>query len=152
MTRDDNQNKIKFLVKKNYEIFTFDYRGFGKSSGEADEKGLYKDLDSFISFLNNKYKIPDSKIVLWGHSLGSAVVIDAAAKIKTKAVIVEGAFTSIEDMKNYRVANKRNKNTVQVWLRDCIFNSMPITQKFASRDKIAEIKYLRLLDMQFIMK
>jgi hypothetical protein len=140
MTRNDNQNKIKFLAKQGYEVFTLDYRGFGKSSGEIDEKGLYKDLDSFISYLNSQYKIPDNKIVLWGHSLGSAVVINEASKKKFEGVITEGAFTSVEDMKNYRILHKRNANPVHLFIRDYIFNNMPITQKFSSKDKIAGIK------------
>lgn len=140
MTRDDNQSKIKFLAEQGYEVFTFDYRGFGKSGGEVDEQGFYKDLDAFISYLNTKYKIPDNKIVLWGHSLGSAIVINEASKREFKGVITEGAFTGVEDMKNYRIENKRNGNFIHLFVRDYLFNNMPITQKFRSKDKIAKIK------------
>lgn len=140
MTRNDNQDKIKFLARQGYEVFIFDYRGFGKSSGEVDENGFYRDLDSFISFINQKYKIPDSKIVLWGHSLGSAIVIDEASRRNFRGVITEGAFTSVEDMKNYRISHKRNGNVIHLFIRDTLFNSLPITQKFASKDKIARIK------------
>jgi len=140
MTRNDNQDKIKFLAKADYEVFALDYRGFGKSSGEPDEQGLYKDLDSFITYLNTKYKIPNDKIVLWGHSLGSAVAINEASKKKFKGVIAEGAFTSAEDMKNYRILHKRNANPVHLFVRDSLFKNLKLTQKFASKDKIAKIK------------
>lgn len=140
MTRNDNQDKIKFLARQGYEVFIFDYRGFGKSSGEVDENGFYSDLDSFISYINKKYQIPDSKIVLWGHSLGSAIVINEASGRNFKGVITEGAFTSVEDMKNYRISHKRNGNFLHLFIRDSLFNSLPITQKFASKDKIAKIK------------
>lgn len=140
MTKAANQKKVKFLVKQGYTVFMPDYRGFGKSGGKPDEKGIYRDLDSFVSLLNNKYKIPDNKIVLWGHSMGSAIVIDEASKRNFEGVIVEGAFTSVEDMKNYRIAHKRNANPVHLFIRDYIFNNIPITQKFTSKDKIAKIK------------
>lgn len=140
MTRNDNQNKLKFLVKQGYEVFTLDYRGFGKSSGQVDENGIYKDLDSFISYLNSQYNIPADEIVLWGHSMGSAVVIDEASKKNFKGVITEGAFTGVEDMKIYRILHKRNANPVHLFVRDYLFNHMPITQKFRSKDKIAGIK------------
>lgn len=140
MTRNDNQDKIKFLAKAGYEVFALDYRGFGKSSGEPDEKGLYSDVNSFISYLNTQYKIPDSKIVLWGHSMGSAVVIEVASKREFKGVIAEGAFTGIEDMRDFRISHKRNGNFMHVFVRDYIFKRLPITQKFASKDKIAKIK------------
>ena len=140
MTRNDNQDKIKFLAKAGYEVFALDYRGFGKSGGGPDEKGIYSDLDSFISYLNTQYKIPDAKIVLWGHSMGSAVVIDVASKREFKGVIAEGAFTGIEDMRDFRISHKRNGNFMHVFARDYIFKRLPITQKFASKDKIAKIK------------
>ncbi|MBI4650522.1 alpha/beta hydrolase [Candidatus Desantisbacteria bacterium] len=31
------------LYKLGYNVFAFDYRGYGKSSGKPDEEGLYKD-------------------------------------------------------------------------------------------------------------
>lgn len=139
-SRKDNQNKIKFLVKNGYEVFALDYRGFGKSSGTPDEKGLYADLDSFISYLKKEYQIPASDIVLWGHSLGSGVVIEEASKKNFKGIIVEGAFTSIEDMKNYRIKNERNFDPASLFIRDYIYNSIKVTQKFSSKDKIALIK------------
>ncbi len=140
MTRNDNQDKIKFLVKAGYELFTLDYRGFGKSGGKVDEKGIYTDIDSFITYLNTKCKIPNSKIVLWGHSMGSAVVINEASKKKFKGVIIEGAFTSLEDMKNFRISNKRKSNFIHLLIRDSVFNNIHLTQKFASKDKITKIK------------
>lgn len=140
MTRGDNQNKIKFLVKSGYEVFTLDYRGFGESTGEPYEIGLYEDLDGLISLLNHKYQIPDNKIVLWGHSMGSAVAINEASKHNFKGVIVEGAFTSAEDVKNYRILYKRNANTVHLFVRDYIFRHLKLTQRFSSKDKIAKIK------------
>lgn len=139
-TRNDNQDKIKFLVQHGYEVFTFDYRGFGKSSGSPDEQGLYNDLDSFISYLNKKYKISNSQLVLWGHSMGSAVVIEEASKKNFMGVITEGAFTSADDMKNYRILHKRNANPVHLFVRDYLFNHLKLTQKFSSKDKIAKIK------------
>ncbi len=140
MTRCGNQSKLKFLVQEGYEVFTFDYRGFGESGGEVDEKGLYDDLNSFIAYLDEKYNIPNDKIILWGHSLGSAVVIDTASKIKLKGVIVEGAFTSVEDVRDYVTSQDINKQSLFHNIRNRFYDSIPITQKFSSKDKIASVK------------
>jgi pimeloyl-ACP methyl ester carboxylesterase len=140
MTRDDNQTKIKFLSDAGYEIFTLDYRGFGKSGGTPEEQGIYRDTNSFISMLNSQYKIPEENIVIWGHSLGSAITINEAAKRNFKGVIIEGAFTSAEDVKNYRVKHKRNANFAHLFVRDYIFNHLKLTQEFLSKKKIAKIK------------
>jgi len=140
MTRPGNQNKLKFLVDKGYQLFTFDYRGYGLSEGMINEKGLYTDLASFIEHINIKYKIPKSRIVLWGHSLGSAVVIDTASKMKLKGVIIEGAFTSIEEVKKYKITCDSSSNSIFLKIRDLFIESIPITQKFSTKDKIRDVK------------
>lgn len=140
ITSSDNQQKLKFLVQEGYEIFALDYRGFGKSEGKPYEKGLYQDLDSFTAHIKSKYGISNSETVLWGHSLGSAVVINEAAQKDFAGVIIEGAFTSIEDMRDFRIQHKRDANAVHLFIRDKLFLSLPLTQKFDSKRKIASIK------------
>ena len=140
MTLPGNQKKMKFLIKQGYEVFMFDYPGFGKSEGVPDEEKLYASLDAFISHLNDKYKISMTDTVLWGHSLGSAVVIDTAARQNFKGVITEGAFTSTEEMKKYTIENKRTGNPACLFLRDYIYKNIKITQKFDSKSKISRIK------------
>lgn len=140
MTLPGNQNKMKFLVQSGYEVFMHDYEGFGKSEGMPDEKNLYSSLDSFVLYLNKELNIPESNIVLWGHSLGSAVVIDVASRKDFKGVIIEGAFTSTEEMRDYIIKNNRTGNPIDIFLRDYLYNSIEITQKFDSKSKISLIK------------
>lgn len=78
-------------------ILAFDYRGFGESTGKPTEDGLYHDADAAYRYLRETRGVPASRIIIYGHSLGSAVAIDVAARVPAAGLIVEGAFTSVGD-------------------------------------------------------
>ena len=63
-----------------YDVITFDYRGFGDSTGEPTEYGLVKDARFIYDWLD-KLSNGQRKIYLWGHSLGSAVACQLAARL-----------------------------------------------------------------------
>ena len=90
--------KVSILHNLGVNIFVFDYRGYGKSSGKPSESGLYKDAEAAYRYLVEKRKISKDDIILYGESIGSAVIIDLAKKVDVKALITEEAFTSIKDM------------------------------------------------------
>ncbi|KAH7084576.1 Alpha/Beta hydrolase protein [Paraphoma chrysanthemicola] len=55
-------------------VLAFDYRGFGRSSGTPSETGLLNDAEAVIDWALNEARVPPERIVLLGHSLGTAVV------------------------------------------------------------------------------
>jgi uncharacterized protein len=75
-------------------LLAFDYRGYGESGGTPSEAGLYRDAEAAYRYLTNQLGVPASRIVLFGHSLGSAVAVDLASRVPSAGLIVEGAFTS----------------------------------------------------------
>ncbi len=90
--------KISILHDLGVSTFIFDYRGYGKSQGRPSERGLYKDAEAAYRYLVEERKISKDDIILYGESIGSAVIIDLAKKVDVKALITEEAFTSIKDM------------------------------------------------------
>jgi abhydrolase domain-containing protein 12 len=54
-------------------VLTFDYRGFGKSTGTPSEPGLLNDAEAVVDWALNTVGISPKRIVLLGHSLGTAV-------------------------------------------------------------------------------
>lgn len=104
-------------------IFLLDYRGYGKSEGHPNEKGLYKDAEAGYRYLLDRgYRA--QQIVLQGESLGTAVAVDLAARNECSGVVLESAFTSGRDV----------ARTVLPLLGPLLFRS------FDSESKIAHIR------------
>ena len=92
-------NSLKNLYENTkYNIFIFDYRGYGKSNGDVSESGAYQDSLSAITLLNKTYLIDTDKIILFGRSLGCSIACEIATKINPLALILESAFTSARKM------------------------------------------------------
>ncbi len=91
-------DNIKRLLEKDLQVFIFDYRGYGKSTGRPTEKGLNLDGLAAYGYLVEKEKIPPRKIILFGRSLGAAVAINIACQKPIGSIIIESAFTSVRDM------------------------------------------------------
>ena len=91
-------DNVRLILDKKIQVFIFDYRGYGKSSGKPSENGLYKDGLAAWDYLVHKEKILPDNIVLFGRSLGAAAAIDVALKRQVRSIIIESGFTSIKDM------------------------------------------------------
>lgn len=80
-----------------FATLTFDYRGFGLSSGHPrqvlDLAGQRDDIKAAIDFLRIDRRIARRHIALWGTSLGGAhVVVVAAERTEVAAVVAQVPF------------------------------------------------------------
>lgn len=89
--------KILFFHQLGCNVFIFDYRGYGQSEGFPSEKGLYLDAEAAYHHLSSN-GIANSRIIGYGESIGSAVIIDLASRYKIGALIIEGGFSCARDM------------------------------------------------------
>lgn len=86
----------KKLVSMGIDVVTFDYRGFGDSTGVLpDEKTVVHDADVMLEWVQSKYC--DHDIVIWGHSLGTGITVKLLSLLEkhpTKLVglILESPF------------------------------------------------------------
>ncbi|MEM7816653.1 MAG: alpha/beta hydrolase [Candidatus Aenigmatarchaeota archaeon] len=94
----DRLEKLKLLYNLGLNIFIIDYRGYGKSNGKSTERGLYIDALASYNYLKDSFKISSENIILYGESLGCSIAIDLATKVKVAGLILEGSFSSGEDM------------------------------------------------------
>ena len=76
-------------------LFAFDYRGYGESEGTPTEAGLYRDADAAYRYLRDTLQVPPGRIVIFGHSLGSAVAVELAGRAPAAGLILDGALTSV---------------------------------------------------------
>ena len=82
------------LHRLGLNLLAFDYRGYGESEGVPTEAGLYKDAQAAYRYLREERGVPAERIILFGHSLGSAVAVDLASRVPSAGLILEGALTS----------------------------------------------------------
>ena len=89
---------IKMFNEAGFDVFIFDYRGYGKSEGTPSEKGLYIDALASYKYLVDEKKVSPDSIVVYGESIGGNVAIDLASKVKAGSLISYASFTSAIDM------------------------------------------------------
>ena len=75
-------------------LLAFDYRGYGESGGSPSEDGLYRDADAAWRYLTDALRVPPDRIVIFGHSLGSAVAVELATRVHAAGLVLDGALSS----------------------------------------------------------
>jgi abhydrolase domain-containing protein 17 len=75
-----------------FEVYTFDYRGYGISDGKPSTDNSYEDISTVYNYLVEKKGIHPNQIILHGRSLGAAVALHLANRRPVSGVIMESAF------------------------------------------------------------
>jgi len=90
---------VQALVEAGFQVFIFDYRGYGRSQGKPSEPGLALDADAAWAHVRERAGLEMAPLVIFGRSLGGAVAIRLAAHVSgADALIVESTFTSLGGM------------------------------------------------------
>lgn len=84
------------------EVLMLEYRGYGLSTGTPDESGLAVDAQTALDYIRGRDDMRDTKLVIYGQSLGGAVAIKLVADNQKEGdiagVILENTFTSIRKL------------------------------------------------------
>jgi fermentation-respiration switch protein FrsA (DUF1100 family) len=86
------------LARLPVNVFIFDYRGYGRSSGKPSEAGVYMDAVAAYDYIVSEEGIDADRVVIFGRSLGGAVAVELATQRYCRALILESTFTSASDM------------------------------------------------------
>jgi alpha-beta hydrolase superfamily lysophospholipase len=82
-----------------FDVFVPDYRGYGKSRGLRTQETLYADALLCYEHLLKSY--PESKICIYGRSLGSAMATWLSAHSNSGGVVLEAPFDSLKNVALY---------------------------------------------------
>lgn len=96
------QNYISVLHQLGFNLFLFDYRGYGESEGEPSEIGTYYDSEAAWQYLTREQGIPPQEIIIYGESLGGGIASYLAeqqsrAQVAVGGLVLASTFTSIPD-------------------------------------------------------
>ncbi|MBD2086079.1 alpha/beta hydrolase [Coleofasciculus sp. FACHB-542] len=75
-----------------FEVFAYDYRGYGTSQGTPTERNSYRDIDAAYTYLTQQLGVPPNRIIAYGRSVGSGPAVDLASRQPLAGLIVESAF------------------------------------------------------------
>lgn len=95
---------VAWLAQEGFDVYVFDYRGYGASTGEATREGLYTDARAAISFVEARDDLP---MVIIAQSLGGAVSIPAVATTKTrdlKVLVLDSSFHAYRALAREKLA------------------------------------------------
>jgi uncharacterized protein len=92
---------VMWLVEARYNVLMYDYRGFGKSGGTVDRRGMLDDVKAAFDYASSRADVNSRRLVSYGHSLGGAKSVTALAEQRVpglRAVVIDGAFASYQAM------------------------------------------------------
>ena len=87
-----------WLTKLGYNVFIFDYRGYGASGGRPSMKGAVEDGRAALRYVRSRKDVDQKRLAVWGQSLGGALALDALALdggSGVRALVLESAFDSM---------------------------------------------------------
>jgi fermentation-respiration switch protein FrsA (DUF1100 family) len=83
-------------------VLMLQYRGYGLSSGNPNEKGLMIDAQTGLDYIRQRQELRNTKIVVYGQSIGGAVSVGLVARNKKHGdiagVVLENTFTSLKKL------------------------------------------------------
>ncbi len=82
-------------------LFAFDFRGYGRSQGRPEERGIIADARAAQQWLAQRAGVVPARVVLWGRSIGGAIAVQLAADPGARGLILERTFTSLPDVAAY---------------------------------------------------
>jgi len=75
-----------------------DYRGYGKSTGSPSIEGVVTDAQAMYEYLLLKEGFKGEDISIYGRSIGGAIGLELASRVKVKSIVVQSSFTSLVDI------------------------------------------------------
>ncbi len=96
----------QWLPQSGYNLFVFDYRGYGTSKGRPHVKGVFEDSCAAIDYIRQRPDVNPDRLVIFGQSLGGANALAAVGsgdRNGVRAMIIEATFTSYSDIASEKV-------------------------------------------------
>ncbi|KAI0852658.1 alpha/beta-hydrolase [Daldinia vernicosa] len=135
-------------------VFMLEYRGYGLSTGEPDEKGIAIDAQTALDYLRSRAETSSHKLIIYGQSLGGAVSIKLVSKNQHAGdivgLILENTFLSMRSLIPSVIPPAKYLTMLchQVWPSESILPSItevPILFLSGLQDEIVPPSHMRKL-------
>lgn len=86
------------LNKKGINILLVDYRGYGRSTGEATEAGIYLDGEAAYHYLTITKSFKSTDITILGRSIGSTVAMEISQNKSLGGIVLISPLSTGKEM------------------------------------------------------
>lgn len=94
---------VAWLPKQDYNVFVFDYRGYGQSEGKPDPKGVFEDSNAALNYVRSRADVDPERLFVFGQSLGGTnaiAVVGSGNRAGVRAAAIESTFYSYSSIAN----------------------------------------------------
>jgi len=93
---------VDWLPAEGFDVFAFDYRGYGESAGAPSRQGVHEDSLAALEYVSGRSDVDPDRIVAFGQSLGGACVTAALGEgaITVRGVVLDSTFAHYIGMGN----------------------------------------------------
>lgn len=100
---------LAWMPARGFNVFIFDYRGYGASEGDATLAGAQIDIDAALDALLARNDIDRDRIVMYGQSLGGALaayyVAHSPRRDQLRALVLESTFSDYVEIAREKFAD-----------------------------------------------
>ena len=140
-------DKVRAYLDAGYGVLLLSYRYNAGTGGSPSERALILDAVKALEFLKSE-NIPDSRIVLYGESLGSGIAVQMAVTHDVGALVLEAPYSSMPDLAQHHYWYAPSR-----WLVRDRFDSVlrisavgtPLLIVHGDQDTVIPVKYARRL-------
>ena len=131
-----------WLAREGFNVFAFDYRGYGESGGTPSMEGAVEDGAAALFYAAQRSDVDPAKMAVLGQDVGAALAIASvvvSSMTGIKALVLEDAFDSYRSL-----AKAVLRSNPLTWL----FQTLPylaVTGRYAPAQYIGRLPSCRLL-------
>ncbi|MCL2926368.1 MAG: alpha/beta hydrolase, partial [Trichodesmium sp. MAG_R04] len=86
--------RLRDLRDIGFNIFSYDYQGYGTSQGRPSVAGANQDVNAAYEYLTKTLGIPANQIIVYGRSVGGGPSVDLASRQPVAGLVIESSFTT----------------------------------------------------------
>lgn len=90
----DIRPRLQQLQQSGFNVFAYDYRGYGTSDGQPSEHNAYQDAKKAYTYLTQQLDVKPNRLIVHGRSLGGGSAVYLATQYPVAGVVLESTFTS----------------------------------------------------------
>lgn len=97
---------VSWLPRRGFNVFVFDYRGYGASRGSPTPAGVFEDSNAALSYVRSRKNVDPERLVVLGQSLGGTnaiAVVGSGNRAGVRAIAIEATFYSYSAIANDKI-------------------------------------------------